>query len=146
MWRDEPYNCKSDIWSLGCVIYEMITLKPPFRADDMQGLYKQVLKGNYKKIPTSYSQDLANMVQLLLHTKPSQRPNCDQILEMSSVQKRIEKFFPSEFVSDKSTLVQEIKVPKNLMYLTDKLPGANYESAKSMFKNKSESKFKLPKL
>ena len=48
-------NCSADIWSLGCVLYEMTTLKPPFRAEDMSGLYKKVIKGYYPKIPTIYS-------------------------------------------------------------------------------------------
>lgn len=56
VWMDKPYDCKSDIWSLGCVIYEMVTLKPPFRAEDMEGLYKKVVKGIYQKISGVYSQ------------------------------------------------------------------------------------------
>jgi len=50
VWKDQPYDIKSDIWSLGCVLYEMISLKPPFRAEDMAGLYKKVMKGLYKKV------------------------------------------------------------------------------------------------
>lgn len=66
VWKDQPYDNKSDIWSMGCVIYEMTTLKPPFRAQDMNGLYKRVLKGVYPKIPSSYSPDLNTLIKTLL--------------------------------------------------------------------------------
>lgn len=77
VWRDQPYDHKSDIWSLGCVIYEAITLKPPFRAEDMQGLYKKVLKGIYPKIPSIFSSDLSALVKFLIQVTPKMRPDCD---------------------------------------------------------------------
>lgn len=66
VWKDEPYDFKSDIWSLGCVLYEMVALKPPFQASDMSGLYKRVIRGQVPRIPKSFSNDLWTMIQSLL--------------------------------------------------------------------------------
>lgn len=82
VWKDQPYDSKSDIWSLGCVIYEMTTLKPPFRAQDMNGLYKKVLKGAYPEIPKKYTKDLADVIMRMLSVEPRLRPSCETILEM----------------------------------------------------------------
>ena len=89
VWKDQPYDHKSDVWSLGCVLYEVCTLQPPFRANDMDGLFKKVLKGIYPKIPLSYSDDVAKMIKKLITVNPNQRPTTDQILQMDIVQKWI---------------------------------------------------------
>ena len=66
VWKDEPYDNKSDVWSLGCVIYEMAALRPPFMANDMQGLFKRLLKGVYPKLPQHFSPDLMHVIDLML--------------------------------------------------------------------------------
>jgi len=79
VWSDKPYNAKSDIWSLGCVIYEAAALRPPFMAKDMRGLYQKVLSGNYSEIPKSYSNELMELIRLLLQKNPNARPSCGNI-------------------------------------------------------------------
>lgn len=66
VWLDKPYSSKCDIWSLGCVIYELTALSPPFLAKDMKGLYARVTKGTYPAIPKHFSQDLANVISFML--------------------------------------------------------------------------------
>lgn len=88
VWQDKPYDSKSDIWSMGCVLYEMCALKPPFRANDMNGLYKRVLKGSYPPIdPKHYSKSLQTVIAKMLCVDPNLRPSSKQILEYEAVKK-----------------------------------------------------------
>lgn len=49
--EDKPYNLKSDIWSVGCILYEMMTLSHAFDALSMKGLVLKILRGIYPKPP-----------------------------------------------------------------------------------------------
>ena len=124
VWKDQPYDSKSDIWSLGCVIYEICALVPPFRADDMNGLFKRVLKGSYTQIPNHYSMELRSVIKSMIQVNPASRPNTEQILDMPMVSKRLKKYFkemmPTREVESEAELLRTIKYSKNLFKL--KLP------------------------
>lgn len=67
---------------MGCVIYELVTLSPPFQAEDMQGLFKKVNKGSYPRIPKTFSKDLSYLIKMLLQVNPQHRPSCDDLINM----------------------------------------------------------------
>lgn len=60
--ENRPYNNKSDIWSLGCILYEMATLRHAFEAGDMKGLVLKILRGSYPPLPQYYSKDMRTLV------------------------------------------------------------------------------------
>ena len=146
VWNDDPYDSKSDIWSLGCVTYEMLTLHPPFRAESMDGLYQKVIKGQYGKINNRYSNDIAEIIKFLLKVNPIDRPSCSQILKHPLVIKRIEFFKEQEGFKeddfdemDEGKLLKTLRVTKNMLFLSEQLPTANYDSPK-MHKNNDNKK------
>lgn len=58
----------------------MTMLKPPFRAEDMDGLFKRVIKGSYTKIGDNYSKQLSAVIKSMLQVNPSNRPDSGQLL------------------------------------------------------------------
>lgn len=123
VWKDMPYDSKSDIWSLGCVFYEVLSLAPPFRAKDMNGLFKKVTNGVFDEPPKMYSNDLVKLITSMIKVNPKDRPSCNQILRTAEVQLKMKQFnlIKTDKSTDdkKSSLLQTIKLPKNMKNLSD---------------------------
>ena len=133
VWNNNSYDEKSDIWSLACITYEMLTLNPPFRAETFEGLYKKVIAGKYNKINSKYSNDMNELLKLLFKVNPKERPTCGEILRYPLIQKRID-FFKAQLGLDKENidmmddneLLKTIRLSKDLVGLQEKLPKPNY--------------------
>lgn len=78
----QPYDFKSDMWSLGCIVYEMMSLKHAFDAADMTSLVMKIMRGEHLPVPQQFSAELKDLVRQLLSKNPKLRPSCEQILKM----------------------------------------------------------------
>ena len=142
VWSDHPYDYKCDIWSAGCIIYEMASLKMPFRGTSMQVLYSNVMKGEYSPIPLIYSDDLMNVIKLMLVKNPQKRPSAQDLLNNEIILDKIEKFGLEDkyedYFDEKALLMRTIKIPRNLNQMNQvnfQLP-KNYK--KEIIKNRKE--------
>ena len=83
--EDRPYNNKSDIWSLGCILYEMCSLKHPFEAKNTAALLLKIIKGKYESLPRIYSRSLGEIVHSCLIKDFKKRPTIKSILLLDIV-------------------------------------------------------------
>lgn len=81
----KAYNYKSDIWMLGCVLYELMTLTKPFDGDSLPGLMGNILRKDIKDVPKIYSNNLRWLVKQLLAKEPNLRPTLNDIFNYSFV-------------------------------------------------------------
>ena len=145
VWRNEPYSYKSDMWSLGCIIYEMCTYYPPFMGKNMDELYRSVIRGKVNKIDFNiYSVDVWNMIGMLLHVKAEKRPTCEQFLNSRLIKKKINEL-NYEFLKEEGeiynseendvNLLRTIKF-SNFKNLKDNLPKMKFYEKKEKNKEK----------
>ncbi|XP_014900915.1 serine/threonine-protein kinase Nek2 [Poecilia latipinna] len=77
------YNEKSDIWSLGCLLYELCALSPPFTAYNQKELAEKIREGKFRRIPFRYSEELNALLGRMLNLKDYLRPSVESILQSS---------------------------------------------------------------
>ena len=81
--ENKAYNEKTDIWSIGIILYELASLKHPFVSDTLLGLAKKVVAGKYSPIPPHYSSNLSRCIKWLLNLDFRKRPNIAQLLNFT---------------------------------------------------------------
>lgn len=81
----ERYTLHSDIWSLGCIIYELCARSPPFNAKTHFHLVQKIKEGRIDPLPSIYSQELQNVIKTCLKTNPLHRPDTYHLLNLPMI-------------------------------------------------------------
>lgn len=105
LFKNKPYSFKSDVWGLGCVIYEMCNLRHAFDAQSLNGLAMKIMKGTYPPTTPFYSKGLRDLISKMLSVNPAHRPLLTDILSIPFIRRHVvlylrECFNPTTDVND----------------------------------------------
>eukprot|EP00826_Nyctotherus_ovalis_P022917 TRINITY_DN17675_c0_g1_i2.p1 TRINITY_DN17675_c0_g1~~TRINITY_DN17675_c0_g1_i2.p1 ORF type:complete len:568 (-),score=127.98 TRINITY_DN17675_c0_g1_i2:234-1937(-) len=106
--QEKPYNEKSDVWSLGCLLYELCALKHPFEARNQAALIMRIVQGRYDPLPNIYSKELLNIVTQCLQKDYRKRYSVHDILTLTCVQLKAKSLGIE--IPDKSTLSLKVVI------------------------------------
>jgi len=87
----KAYNWASDIWSMGCILYEMCGNRVPFDAPDLKSLIKKITHGPTPDLPEPYTPELRQLLKDLLERDSARRPSAADILKKPLIQEAVRK-------------------------------------------------------
>lgn len=102
--RSEPYNFKSDVWALGCILYELCMLKHAFESKSLLGLVYKIVSDHYDPVPDFYSISLNELIRRLLTKTADSRPTLQEVLEEANIVTVIQKLEEGE---DRSSPIRQ---------------------------------------
>jgi serine/threonine protein kinase len=115
--EDKPYNDKSYVWALGCILYELCTYQHPFTARSQGGLIMKILNDNPKPINSYYSKELNSLIDSLFNKDFKKRPSCEEILKMNFVIEKAKSLGIFEDIKNSfpniDAPVEKLKIKKN---------------------------------
>ncbi|XP_021561723.1 serine/threonine-protein kinase Nek3 isoform X2 [Carlito syrichta] len=107
IWENLPYNNKSDIWSLGCILYELCTLKHPFQANSWKNLILKICQGSISPLPSHYSYELQYLIKQMFKRNPSHRPSATTLLSRGRVAQLVQKCLSPKIITEYGEQVLE---------------------------------------
>ncbi|NXP38419.1 NEK5 kinase, partial [Leiothrix lutea] len=135
--ENRPYNNKTDIWSLGCVLYELCALKHPvtiltvlyllfslikFQGNSLHELVLKICRGRFPPVSPNYSYDLRILISQLFKISPRDRPSISSILRKPFLQKLVLRYLPPEAAQEE--LIHTV--------IHRKMPSASHSGAKQI--------------
>ncbi|XP_025961141.2 serine/threonine-protein kinase Nek4 isoform X2 [Dromaius novaehollandiae] len=146
LFSNKPYSYKSDVWALGCCVYEMATLKHAFNAKDMNSLVYRIIEGKLPPMPRDYSPQLVEIIRTMLSKKPEERPSVKSILRQPYIKQQISLFLEATKAktakSHKKTLDSKLKDPCSVVSVKNESHNRNVAHQNHSFeqarKNKNE--------
>uniref|UniRef100_A0A8C5R3X8 non-specific serine/threonine protein kinase n=1 Tax=Leptobrachium leishanense TaxID=445787 RepID=A0A8C5R3X8_9ANUR len=87
-FSNSGYNAKSDVWSLGCILYEICSFRYAFEASNWIKLVSLIVEGPTPSLPSRYSSELNDILQKTLRKNPEERPSASEILHMPYILER----------------------------------------------------------
>lgn len=78
----EKYTLRSDIWAVGCIMYELCQKEPPFNARTHIQLVQKIREGKFASLPDCYSPELKNVIGSCLRVNPDHRPDTTALINL----------------------------------------------------------------
>jgi serine/threonine protein kinase len=155
LYSNVPYNHKSDIWALGCCVYEMATLRQAFKARDINSLAYKVIRGKVARIPGGYSDELNDVVMNMLALEPDERPSISKIIKTDFVRLHMERMLvessqkkpkksrskEKSASSEKGASVSSMSSVSSITSVSSAIPAAATRAGSSVFEDDASAPY-----
>ncbi|NXO81494.1 NEK11 kinase, partial [Sitta europaea] len=112
--KHQGYNTKSDIWSLGCILYEMCCMNHAYTGQNFLSVVLKIVEGETPSLPDRYPSKLNAVLCSMLNKNPSLRPAAAEILKSPYIDEQLKKIqhkFTNVTVKDKALNWQKETAP-----------------------------------
>ena len=142
--EEKPYNDKSDVWALGCILYELCTFKHPFEARSQGALILKILNRRPDPIDSHYSVEISNLIDSLLDKNSEKRPTCEEILKYKVINK-VKSFGLYDYIKKLESNKNNYMNYNNNVKISKKIIDLNNINITKKFYSKNNSKENINK-
>ena len=87
--KDGIFTERTDIWAIGCLLYQMAALSLPFPGDNQMQVAMRIRSNIIHSLPLEYSKELNRVIKWCLMPNPADRPTAEDLVHIPAIEKLI---------------------------------------------------------